>query len=63
MANTSAIWQQTAHTTYQLSSPSCSTGAIQKSLTLNEKYLRVLWKKSGEWTISRKMTRQKEQEA
>ena len=30
MANTSAIWQQTAHTTYQLSSPSCSTRAIQE---------------------------------
>ena len=27
-----------AQTTYQLSSPSCSTRAIQKSLTLNEKY-------------------------
>ena len=63
MANTSAIWQQTAHTTYQLSSPSCWTRAIQKSLTLYEKYLKVFWKKkSGEWTISRKMTRQKEQE-
>ena len=24
MANTSAIWQKTAHTTYQLSSPNCS---------------------------------------
>ena len=45
MANTSATWQQAAHTTYQLSSPSCSTTAIQKSLTLNEKYLRVFWKK------------------
>ena len=45
MANTSAIWQQTAHTTDQLSSPSCSTRAIQKSLTLNENYLRVFWKK------------------
>ena len=62
MANTSAIWQQAAHATYQLSSPSCSTRAIQKSLTLNEKYPRVFWKKSGEWTINRKMTRQKEQE-
>ena len=60
-ANTSAIWQQAAHTTYQLSSPSCSTRAIQKSLTLNEKYLSFLGKKSGEWTISRKITRQKEQ--
>ena len=45
MANTSAIWQQAAHTTYQLSSPSCSTRAIHKSLTLNKTYLRVFWKK------------------
>ena len=44
MANTSAIWQQVAHTTYQLSSPSCSTRAIQKSLTLNAKYLSFLEK-------------------
>ena len=36
---TNAIWQQAAHTTYQLSSPSCSTRAIQKSLTFNKKYL------------------------
>ena len=62
MADTSAIWQQAAHTTHQLSSPSYSTRAIQKSLTLIEKYFRDFWKKSGEWTISRKMTRQKEQE-
>ena len=63
MVNISAIWQQAAHTTYQLSSPSCSTRAIQKSLTLNEKIFEsFLEKKSGEWTISRKMTRQKEQE-
>ena len=55
MANTSAIWQQASHTTYKLSSPSCWTRAIQKSLTLNDKYLRLFWKKkSGEWTISRK---------
>ena len=55
MANTSAIWQQAAHPTDQLSSPSCPTRAIQKSLTRNEIYLRVFWgKKSGEWTISRK---------
>ena len=44
MANTSAIWQQAAHTAYQLSSPSCSTRAIQKSLTLNEKNI---WEFSG----------------
>ena len=48
MANTSAIWQQAAHTTYQLSSPSCSTRDIQKSLILNEKYLRVSGKKCKE---------------
>ena len=41
MENNSAIWQEIAHTTYQLSSPSCSTRAIQKSLTLNETYLTV----------------------
>ena len=60
MANTSAIWQQAAHITYQLSSPSCSTRAIQKILTLNEIYLSFMGKKSGEWTIKQKMTRQKE---
>ena len=61
MANTSAIRHQAAYTTYQLSSPSCSTRAIQKSITHN--YLSFQGeKKSGEWTISRKMTRQKEQE-
>ena len=54
MANTSVIWQQAAHTTYQLSSPSCSTTFIQNRL-------KVFWEKSGEWAVSRKMTRQKEQ--
>ena len=33
-ANTSAIWQHAAHTTNQLTSPSCWTEAIQKSLSL-----------------------------
>ena len=47
MTNTSAIWQQAAHTTYQISSPSCSTRTIQKSLTLNEKYLIFLEKKEN----------------
>ena len=41
MANTSAIWRRAAHTTYQLSSPSCST---VRSLTPN-KNLRVCLKK------------------
>ena len=31
MANTSVMWQQDAHTTHQLSSPSCSTRARQNS--------------------------------
>ena len=44
MANTSAIRQQAAHTTYQLSSPSCSTRAKQKCPTLNDTYLRVFWR-------------------
>ena len=62
MANTSALQQQAAHITYQLSSPGCSTRTIQKNTILNDKYLSFLGKKSGEWTISTKMTRQKEQE-
>ena len=37
-ANTSVIWKHAAHTTDQLSSPNRSTGAIQKSLSLYEKY-------------------------
>ena len=37
-ANTSVIWQHAAHTTDQLYSPKRLTGAIQKSLSLNEKY-------------------------
>ena len=37
MANTSAIWQQAAHTTDQPSSSNCSTRAIQKSLYLKNK--------------------------
>ena len=37
-ANTSAIWQHAVHTTDELTSPSCWTGVIQKSLPLNEKY-------------------------
>ena len=50
------MWQQAAHTPNQLSSPSCSTRAIQRSPTLNNKW-RVFWKNSGEWTISREQER------
>ena len=67
MANTSAIRQHAAHTTYQLSSPSCSTRAIQKSLTLNKKIFEFSGKKSGESSLAEKWqdrkskrTRQKE---
>ena len=42
MANTSAIRQRAAHTTHQLSSPSCSTRAISRGLTPN-KNLRVFF--------------------
>ena len=63
MANSSATWQQAAHTTYQLSSPSCSTRAIQKKPNPYQNMFKsFLEKKLGEWIISRKMTRQKEQE-
>ena len=61
MANTSAIWQQNVYPTYQLSSPSCSTRAIQKVclLTKTLKNVGCGWG-SGERAISRQMTRQKE---
>ena len=54
MANTSAIRQQAAHTTYQLSTPSCSTRAIQKSLTLNEKYFSFLEKSQENGPLAEK---------
>ena len=54
MANNSAIWQQAAHTTDQLSSPSCSTRAIQKSLTLNEEYLSFLEKSQENGPVAEK---------
>ena len=54
MANTSAIWQQAAHTTNQLSSPSCSTRAVQKNLILNEKYLSFLEKSQENGPLAEK---------
>ena len=69
MANTSAIWQQAAHTTDQLSSPSCSTRAIQKSLTLNEIFLSFPEKSQKNGQLTEKLqdrkikrTRQKKRE-
>ena len=57
MANTSAIWQQAAHTTYHLP-------AAQQELYNNKKrqIFEFSAKKSREWTISRKMSRQKQRE-
>ena len=58
MENTSAILQQAAHTTYQLSCPSSSTRAIQKKaqlLTQNGEFS----EKKSEWIISKRITRQK----
>ena len=53
--NTSAIWQHAAHTTDQLTSPSCLTGAIQKCLSLNEKYWKnFLGKVQQNWPAGRK---------
>ena len=46
---------------YQQSPPSCSTTAIQKSLS-TKIIGEFLGKRSGEWISSRKMTRQKEQQ-
>ena len=45
IANTSVIWQHAAHTTDQLTTPNCWTEAVQKSLSLSEKYWRIYWKK------------------
>ena len=47
-ANTSAIWEHAAHITNQLTSPSCQTGAIQKSLSLNEKHWKNILEKVQE---------------
>ena len=44
MANISAIWQQAAHTTYHLSSPSCSTRAMLKRPSLNKRMSENVWK-------------------
>ena len=69
MANSSAIRQQAAHTTYQISSPRCSTRAIQKSLTLNEIYSSFLEKSQENGPLAEKWqdrkskrTRRKKQE-
>ena len=49
---------------YQKTATTTTTTTKSLTLSLNEKCLKVFWKKkkSGEWTISRKITSQKEQE-
>jgi len=59
MANTSAIWQQAASTTYQL----LAAQEPHKKVYLSMKNAGEGFgerKKSREWTISRKMTRQQQ---
>ena len=60
MANTSAIWQQAAPTNYHLLA--AQQEPYKKAYPLTKNIWSFLGEKeSGEWTISRKMTRQKEQ--
>ena len=61
-AHTSAILQHAAHTTDQITSPSCYTGAIQKKAYLLTKNIEEFsGKSSGEWTSrQKKKIRQKE---
>ena len=52
--------QHATHTTNQPTSPSCETGAIQKSLSLNEEHWGIFWgKKSGVWASWQKKKRKK----
>ena len=62
MANTSAIQQEAAYTTYQLSFLVCSTRATHKKpIYLAEKYPSFLLQKSWECAFSRKRMKGKEQ--
>ena len=61
MLDTNVIWQHAAHTTDQLSSPSCSTRAIPKRCLLTKNIEELSGEKSQENApVGRKMTRQKE---
>ena len=48
MHNSKYQCHMAAHTTDQLTSPRCEAGAIEKRLSLNEKY----WKETS-WTLRR----------
>ena len=67
MANTSAIWQHVAHTYYHLLAAqqelfSLFFFSFFKAYLLSKNAGEVSMKKSVKWTISGKITRQKEQE-
>ena len=66
MANTNTIWQQAVHTTYKLSNHllTAQQEPYKKAhlLTGKKSWENEPDKKTGEWTISIKMTRQKEQQ-
>ena len=57
MANTSAIWQQAANTTYRLPSPA-QQEPYKKAQLLMKTAGFFFINNSGEWTTSREMTRQ-----
>ena len=56
-ANTSAIWQHAAHTTNQLTAPSCLTGVIQKVSLLMKNIEEFSGKSSEERTSRQKKIR------
>ena len=58
-ANTSAIWQHAAHTTDQLTSPSCQTGVKQKKNYLLTKTIEEFSGKGSEERTSRQKNRKK----
>ena len=64
MANTRDIWQQAAHTTYQLLSLCCSTRAKQNKTITSQgnKYAIHSWGKVRRMDHQQEMTTQKEQE-
>ena len=55
----SARQQQASHTTYQLLSPSCSTRAWKKCLSLYGKCCRIFWK-TGEQTKKQQQNQQQQ---
>jgi len=54
MANTSAIWQQTAHTTYQLSSLSSQQEPYKKAYPLTKNILKFSGKSQENGPLTEK---------